>query len=1375
MSIVKQIEVTQTELGKALPLYAWQASTGLLACCGNKGKVMIYSRQGKQIHQFSLSGVTHMEWSDLFHVLALLTDRGTVNLFDMKTKKSEVFESNMKDGSFLKWSPYGTDLAIGTKKGNFALYNRMTQKSTPVMGTHTQRIVDGAWTSTDNFLVMVGEDKVLSVTNTAGIAVTTISLSTSQNPIALLLMETQGMSNAAEFNLAIVCTSESVFVISIESKEAVPSVLPTELGAITSIASGLDNSLSIGFSSGVVAVAMVEGSEIRVMHRVPLFTEPIRCLSVGRMNSICACLSGSSIKFLARTRDDVTELKELSLQVGAEHGVCASALWSPDGQQLTTNTGGGSVISYAMNVTNVSAMCGNLVFYFVTKRVVNVKSLRENVVVASVTVDVEPVLMAAGVNILALSTANKVYYYSYAPQDNAESPRGSSPSYDPDGSSKSSLVNTMEYPSPINDIRVSSEYAGILIEGRAQLHSIREPSANSVMLPPSRDSPIVAIGLSEHFFIYATAYKVCVLTVHNKQPTAEYTSRAPIKRAFPNPTCTRVALITDSDTLLVLNPITEVASPAEGFKPEHRQITWDQADSTVFITYDTSEAITFVCSSHSRHGPTCESVLVRDTTNDNLLTSLPMNYKPIGLHRGTVICQTPTGSLDVVPLRTHAETNSRSANPDAFYNNFSLNRLRWSSQNISTPQEAEDLAVKALHMLDIELAIRVYRQLSQPSMVLCLEKIKHIHEKNLLIGHISMIMGYIKDAQAFFLRSSQPLCALEMRRDLMQWEPALQLARDLAEDQVPVISKDYAQQLEYRGEYVKALEMFKNGKRALPTGHASAELTAAQDAVKSHNQQCEEGTARCLIRTGSVAEGVEIALNSNNLEFMNFCAKLCEDVRKYDEAAQIYEKTGDAERAAALYIEKSKNLKAASRLISSIKSRNIIGIYAAAKEKEGAYKEAEDAFLQAEDWENAVRLKVERLNDLPGAYAIVRQTKSADAAALVAMMCKKRGDYGSAVEFLVLASSVTEGFELAKEHKVMFNFESALLKQVPLKDGVAPTSRQPEFAMIATYYDEEGKAGQAGLFYTIAGNFPLALKKYMETGEPEDIEKAVEVAGKARSESLTCKLIDFLMGETDGEPKEPAYIFKLYMSLGSFEKAAKTSVIIALKEQEVGNYRLAHKTLVDASRMLRERKMRVPNDLRRCFMLLHSYIIVKDLVSILKDDVGGTRMLLRVARNIQKFPKHIPEILSATVVQCSRTHFRKSAFEFACVLIQTEKYRLGLPEKERKRIESIVRKSGKDELVDPPDPTSPCPYCDSPVQETELDCGDCKNTLPFCVVTGKHIVKSDFAFTPCCGFPCTYSSMLNRLKRCNSCPTCGSALDVNKIERISDYDFRLLQ
>jgi WD repeat-containing protein 19 len=63
-----------------------------------------------------------------------------------------------------------------------------------------------------------------------------------------------------------------------------------------------------------------------------------------------------------------------------------------------------------------------------------------------------------------------------------------------------------------------------------------------------------------------------------------------------------------------------------------------------------------------------------------------------------------------------------------------------------------------------------------------------------------------------FIGSSRNITALEMRRDLLHWEPALALAKKLAPDEIPFISREYAQQQEFKGEYKSALELYAKGK-----------------------------------------------------------------------------------------------------------------------------------------------------------------------------------------------------------------------------------------------------------------------------------------------------------------------------------------------------------------------------------------------------------------------------------------------------------------------------------------------------------------------------------------------------------------------------------
>ncbi|RNF00878.1 WD repeat-containing protein 19 isoform X2 [Trypanosoma conorhini] len=1352
MGVQKRFELSARELGDGTPIFAWDSTGSHLAVYGANGKLQVLSPDGKKLNTSSLPGVVRIAWDHSSDTLALIQRNGSnITLQSVGKLSSDSIDSGLLELCFIAWSRLGSHLAVGNAKGALVVINSETRKKLPIVGTHTKRIVDGKW-SMNNLLVLVGEDNILSISNEAGVLREQVTLKLLPVSLTLVELKQQDASLPLFTTVALVNFGQALEHYNLETCRPQPVPLDAKLGTVSACYSLPMGLTCVGFSSGAVALLDVSAQGVNMCAVTRPFHDTVHGLVCCETSNICAAVGENALKFFNLAGNKFAEDKREGVELKGSYGAIRGAEWSKDGSNVTVSTERGQLINYRLNVLAVSSSSGACIYFLSSSRVVTAKSLQDDRVLYTAAVDIDPTIIAAARGVLAVCAGNKVLFYTI------------------DGK-EVTLLRSAEFPAAVAALKVSSRHAAPLCDGKIELHEIR-PGGNSVTLPENGTANIISVDICETLLIYATTEKICVINLTDFQCVVEHAPSIGIKKAVSNPSCTRVALIGKNDTLYIFNPVTLTVTQTEGFETGHKNILWDQGDYGVLVSYDSKNMVTFVYSPHSRYGPTCESVVVKDTNTENLLTPVPAGYTPVCLFKGKVTFQASSGSLDAVHLKSHHQATTRVPNPEAFYTNFSLNHLRWASQNISTPQEAEDLAVKALHMLDIELAIRLYRQLSQPSLVMCLENIKHVNEKNLLIGHVSMIMGFFKDAQSFFLRSSQPLCALQMRHDLMQWESALALARQMAPEQVPILSKEYAQQLEYRGEYAKALEMYRAGERAMPKGHASTELTAAQEEVRDHNAVCAHGAARCLLRTGSIREGVKLALDSNDATLIRDCAEILESARQFEEAAHLYEKSSDFEHAATLYITEAKNLKAAGRLIPKISSRNIIGMFAKAKESEGAFKEAEQAYTQAEDWDNVVRVKVEKLNDLYGAYVVVRQSRSAAAAMVVANMCKKRGEFGSAVEFFVLAKSFPEAFELAKEKNCMSTLESALLNQVQLTDGIAPAASQAEFAMIAQYYEQCGKPGQAGLFYHIAGNFRLALTNYLDGGEPEDIEKAIQVVGKSRSDALTNRLIDYLMGETDGEPKEPSYIFKLYMALGSYEKAAKTSVLIATKEQEMGNYILAHKTLVDAYRILKEKKMHIPNDLRRSLMLLHSYIIARPLMKIMKDDETASRMLLRVVRNIHKFPKHIAAIYTSTALQCLKSGFKKAAFDNACIIIQNGKYRTELDDKTRKKIEGIVRRRGKEEMEDPPEKTSPCPFCDAQVPETELDCGACKNTLPFCIVTGKHMVKDNYSECPICQFPALYSSFVTLLRSSQTCPMCESIIDLNKVQKQSDPDLK---
>ena len=82
-------------------------------------------------------------------------------------------------------------------------------------------------------------------------------------------------------------------------------------------------------------------------------------------------------------------------------------------------------------------------------------------------------------------------------------------------------------------------------------------------------------------------------------------------------------------------------------------------------------------------------------------------------------------------------------------------------------------------------------------MVWALQKLENVDELTLLSGHICTLLNDYDQAEKLFLRSSQPVEALYLRRDLMQWVQALNLAQNLKPEEIPFIAREYAQQLEF--------------------------------------------------------------------------------------------------------------------------------------------------------------------------------------------------------------------------------------------------------------------------------------------------------------------------------------------------------------------------------------------------------------------------------------------------------------------------------------------------------------------------------------------------------------------------------------------------
>lgn len=82
---------------------------------------------------------------------------------------------------------------------------------------------------------------------------------------------------------------------------------------------------------------------------------------------------------------------------------------------------------------------------------------------------------------------------------------------------------------------------------------------------------------------------------------------------------------------------------------------------------------------------------------------------------------------------------------------------------------------------------------------MAIQQFAAVTERSMIYGHIAMMLGKYDMAQDFFLSSSRPQLALDMRCDIQDWITALRLAKQIDPKQEPIICKRLASLIESQG------------------------------------------------------------------------------------------------------------------------------------------------------------------------------------------------------------------------------------------------------------------------------------------------------------------------------------------------------------------------------------------------------------------------------------------------------------------------------------------------------------------------------------------------------------------------------------------------
>ncbi|XP_015782176.1 WD repeat-containing protein 19-like [Tetranychus urticae] len=1377
----------------------WQPTKAShLVTMGYDNTVIIHDRHGDKVDTINLPGqCTGLSWDVEGNILGAISDKSPlIFLWDSSLHKMSRVDTGVRDVlTMLVWSKKDHLLAVGTSKGNVLIYNHSSSRKVPVLGKHAKRITTGDWSDT-NLLALTGDDHMLTISNSEGDTLFQFQLKGEPSFLTFATIQPRDSLHPSTGNncVSLILNKKNLFLLRLTDMEN-PYVMSFQdkYGSIKSYQWFGEGYIVIGFSSGLLVMVSTHPSEMgQEISTVRAHQDFLTGIALCTKTKKVATFSENVVKFF-----DLNQLDDTKSVLIVEDEKSVEWLeWTDDGQLLAMTTSSGAVHVYLTKLTILGSTFGSRAAYLsslLEVTVVNVLNDNDDdngydeESTITFRIDIEPTLIAVGPFHVVVSINNRAWFYGLT------------------GSDSNLLLKEKEYSSIVKSIVLNGDYAAALFtNGKLHLHLIESETAagasydqreakifNDGSTPDA--GKISSISLTNDFLIYSTESGfVEFFSLEDWSMVNVYRHQIGINLISPDITGLRLILVDSRSRVYVYNAVTDEAfilEQPEDFPTSIRSILWESYHPSKHVFSLTDERNLWV------YAYVCDSLEGQFIEYIERM-KFPVGQYPLLLHNGVILCQTESGKTSNFILTSYNWVSSMKdvkgsvKEIDILSTTLKLRRYSdaWNICNsLNDTTLWKTFGQQALKDLNIDLARRIYRTIGDSGMVHSLEKLNYVEERNLIAGFVSLFLNQFDVAQKFFLASSKPREALEMRQNLQDWDSALALANRLAPDSVPIISREYASQLEFQGDYQSALEHYDK---------ALIEEENDDLNTNKHNQICKAGIARSSLKCGNIKKGVEAALElKDDHELQIECGAILESLKLYSDAALLYEQGHDAEKASKLYLS-VRNTRKVGQLIDkfSITNADILSQYGRLKESEGDYKEAVKAYLASGKTIESVRLLLDKLNNPGEAVRLVKESGNLEGAKMIARFFQKINDIESAIEFLILSKCNDEAFQLATSTgnvDIFANFLLDLTEQQKSRDnGFSGNAIDPklteDFKSLAIYYEQTKNPLMSGKFYCLSGNCRKGVKLLLQsatiTGDVgEVIKTAIDFVSINRDDQAIRDLINYLMGEPDGEPKDFKYLFRLYMSLGQFKEAARTAVVIAKEEQSAGNYRNAHDLLFGMCQELRKQKIKIPMEMDSSLMLIHSYLLAKAWIKI-GDDLRSAQLLIRVANNISKFSaRDIVAILTITVIECQKIGFKKQALQYASMLMKPEYRELIKPKEVKRKIETLVRKSAStrreaDDIGDlVTGKQTDCPYCNVKLLETELICFDCRNNIPFCIATGHHIIKGDLTVCPSCTFPAIKSYFKKYLDKNPVCPMCGSNIEINELESIEDINKLLNQ
>ncbi|CAI4229712.1 unnamed protein product [Auanema sp. JU1783] len=624
---------TEVDLGNGRCLFAWRPLRNSIAVAGANRSVYLYERRGELIDVLELTAkIIGISWDCEGDVLAIITE-GTSQLllWDYNTKQADVVDISMGSrevASCITWSNNSPVLALGTHNGNLFIYNHRTARKIPSIGKH-QRKVTGIVITRQDQIVSCAEDNTVIVSSCDGETVNTYPVSGS--PSQLAVGEIKKGNGSTEIIISSVLNNKILFFMPIDNAEAQTNLqFQEKYGNIVSYKWFNEGLMILGFDKGFMVIISAHRSEIGT--ELNCFAEYKNYLSHTTTNDVFQYIINIGDNQI-RIRDmeqgqDLQLMTDIETDKELDKVECSS-----DGQLVCVSSVSGAVSVYLTRMPVLTAARGDIIAILTSLSQITVHREGDRNKTRVIEAAVEPTLIAVGPLYAAVATNNKIWFYEYP------------------NSNTGQLVRECEYLSTIVSVSLNTDYAAVVMEGKARLHKIldRDDEISITFPEPSRNTRLISACLTTHFLIFTTETNYIIyFSLEEWSVVSEYRHSSSIRHIAPDSTGLRCCVFDERMDTWVYSPVDDsmLKLPPVGPSVLYTSALWETftIDRNTFIVFDTNNVYVFLVLKSQVEG---ESSVFIGTTK------LPYGHTPLTLSKGIVQCITSGGKVSGVLLESH--------------------------------------------------------------------------------------------------------------------------------------------------------------------------------------------------------------------------------------------------------------------------------------------------------------------------------------------------------------------------------------------------------------------------------------------------------------------------------------------------------------------------------------------------------------------------------------------------------------------------------------------------------------------------------------------------------------------------------------------------